>query len=77
MTEVKLKEILRDFHTFKTQIEILKSCLDIHISGDILTQYNKELFWMKVLMDSMALLSEDENFVVNTHLIHQIGRAHV
>ena len=69
MTEIKLKEILRDFHTIKIHIKILENCLDIHSSKNILTQYNKELLQMKVLMDSMALLSEDENFVINTHLI--------
>ena len=70
MTEVRLKELLRDFQTIKMQTEILKSCLDIHSNEDILTIYNKELLRIKVLMDSMALLREDEYFVINTHLIY-------
>lgn len=69
MTETELKKILRDFHTIKAQVDILKNCLDIHKDESTLMQYNKGSLQVKVLMDSIAILSEEEKFVIVTHLV--------
>lgn len=69
MTETELKKLLRDLHTIKTQIDILKNCLDIRNDESTLMQYNKRSLQVKILMDSIAILSEVEIFVIDTHLV--------
>ena len=69
MTEAELKEILCDFHTTKTRVGILKSCLDIRYDEDTLEKYDKWSFQVEIIMDAMAILSEVENFVIDTHLV--------
>lgn len=69
MTETELKKILRDFHSIKAQVEILKNCLDIRKDESTLMRYEKWSLQVKILMDSIAILSEVENFVIDTHLV--------
>ena len=56
MTETELKKILRDFHSIKAQVEILKNCLDIRKDESTLMRYEKWSLQVKILMDSIAIL---------------------
>lgn len=69
MTETQIKNLIHTFQEKKAQVELLRECADIYDNENVRQQYEKKYFQIKVLTDMLSILSDEEKFVIETHLM--------
>lgn len=69
MTETQLKKLLQQLHAAKIQASLLEECSNCCKDNDTILQYAKHL-QLKILTDTMNILSHNEKFVIESHLIY-------
>lgn len=71
MTEVQLKKLLRQLRAEQIQDSLLEECLILKESAHGILQYS-DCFRFKIIEQTLNILSPNERFVIETHLVdHQ------
>lgn len=73
MTEEQLKTWLLNLETLKAQVQAWNKCLDYKNDNlDIQQKIKIQLLQIEILTKGLQILSEDEKFVIQMHLVSKL-----
>lgn len=71
VTENQLKEILYTFKSLQVQKELLQEYTYLDVVLDNKSEYKNEFIQWDIIIGSLTVLNEKEQFVIENHLINQ------
>lgn len=71
VTEKQLKEILYTFKSLQVQRELLQEYTSLDVVLDNKSEYKNEFIQWDIIIGSLTVLNEKEQFVIENHLINQ------
>ncbi len=69
MTEIQLKELLRQLHAARIEDSLLEECLKISKDGSENLPC-KDNVQLRIIGETLNILNRNERFIIETHLVH-------